>query len=157
MLAEKELATVGRMADGRLFVSRVDLLHAYVHALAIARQVKEYLGGTTNTGTADGDTSSNLSFSPRLVEDLFDNAISTLQQIRDTHPDFRLFVSVAKMKQYFLHANHKPVFITSRCGGTKNCIRIMRLVMEIMTNNKAAVAVAVAVVQSGYGATSVTV
>jgi hypothetical protein len=33
----------------------------------------------------DGDTSSNLSFSPRLVEDLF-NAISTLQQIRDTHP-----------------------------------------------------------------------
>jgi hypothetical protein len=71
MLAEKELATVGRMADGRLFVSRVDLLHAYVHALAIARQVKEYLGGTTNTGTADGDTSSNLSFSPRLVEDLF--------------------------------------------------------------------------------------
>jgi hypothetical protein len=86
MLAEKELATVGRMADGRLFVSRVDLLHAYVHALAIARQVKEYLGGTTNTGTADGDTSSNLSFSPRLVEDLF-NAISTLQQIRDTHPD----------------------------------------------------------------------
>jgi hypothetical protein len=59
------------------------------------------------------------------------------------------------MKQYFLHANHKPVFITSRCGGTKNCIRIMRLVMEIMTNNKAAVAVAV--VQSGYGATSVTV
>jgi hypothetical protein len=34
----------------------------------------------------DGDTSSNLSFSPRLVEDLF-NAISTLQQIRDTHPD----------------------------------------------------------------------
>jgi FMN phosphatase YigB (HAD superfamily) len=57
---------------------------------------------TTNTGTADGDTSSNLSFSP-LVEDLFnawlderhaaaeeylfDNAISTLQQIRDTHPD----------------------------------------------------------------------
>jgi hypothetical protein len=46
MLAEKELATVGRMADGRLFVSRVDLLHAYVHALAIARQVKEYLGGS---------------------------------------------------------------------------------------------------------------
>jgi hypothetical protein len=41
MLAEKELATVGRMADGRLFVSLVDLLHAYVHALAIARQVKE--------------------------------------------------------------------------------------------------------------------
>jgi hypothetical protein len=53
MLAEKELATVGRMADGRLFVSRVDLLHAYVHAQAIARQVKEYLGGTTNSGTAD--------------------------------------------------------------------------------------------------------